>query len=261
MDVIVTSICRKQFEATYASFMKNVRHDEGFRFIIHIDVLEKNRHYLPRLLEFLKHNRINDVSINTENHSFANAVNYLFKRLRSEYYFHLEDDWVFLKPIVDLNTIIKVMKNNRNIHNIVFGKERIKKPNRKMKKSLAKKNELYLVPGEQINIDGIDLIESNIWSLNPHVARTSIVKQFVDIPEDINPEDFLFKKYHNMFSSPGLYIYGKYGDPPYVRDIGRLCCLVRKAKTMIEIIKDPSLIKRENRIKKRERYLGKPFKY
>jgi len=153
------------------------------------------------------------------------------------------------------------MKNNENIHHIRFSKEQIKKPNHKMKKSLCKKNELYLLPGEQINIDGIDLIESNIWSLNPHVARTSIVKQFVDIPEDINPENFLFKRYIDTFSLPRLYIYGKYGDSPYIRDTGRPCCLVRKAKTIIEIMKDLSLIKRENRIKKLERYIGKPFKY
>jgi hypothetical protein len=57
-----------------------------------------------------------------------------------------------------------------------------------------------------------------------------------------------------------LYIYGKYGDSPCVRDIGRPCYIIKKAKTIIEIIKNPSLIKRENRIKKLERYLGKPFK-
>ena len=259
IDVIVTSTCRRQFETTYASFMKNVKYDQGFRFIIHIDVLEKNKHYLPRLLEFLRRRDISDVNINTGNHSFSGAVNYLFKKLQSEHYFYLEDDWLFLKPI-DFNAVMEVMKNNKNIHSIRFRKERIKKPDHGMKKSLAKKNELYLLPGKEINIDGINLVESGIWSLNPHAARTSVVKQFLDIPKGINPEEFLSKRYFSVFSPPGLYIYGKYGDSPRVRDIGRPCLIVRKAKTIIEIIKDPSLIKKENRIRKLERYLGKPFK-
>jgi hypothetical protein len=259
MDVIVTSTCRRQFETTYASFMKNVKYDQGFRFIVRIDVLEKNKHYLPRLLEFLRRNSISDININTGKHSFAGAVNYLFKKLQSEHYFHLEDDWLFLKPI-DLNAVMEIMKNNKNIHSIRFSKEQIKKPDYRMKKSLAKKNELYLLPGREINIDGINLIETSIWSLNPYVARTAIVKQFLDIPEDINPEEFLSKRYFSAFSSPALYIYGKYGDSPCVRDIGRPCYIIKKAKTIIEIIKNPSLIKRENRIKKLERYLGKPFK-
>lgn len=258
IDVIVTSTCRKQFETTYASFMKNVRYDKGFRFIIHIDVLEKNKRYLPRLLEFLKYNNIKDVRVNTGNNTFANAINHLFKKLQSEYYFHLEDDWIFLKPI-DLNAIIQVMKDNEGIHGIRFSKEDIKRPGNRMKKNLAGRNELYLLPGEEIHIDGLDLIKSNMWSLNPHVGRTSVVKQFADIPLDINPESFLSKWYFEKFSQPGLYIYGKYGYPAYVSDIGRPCCIIKKAQTIIDIIKDPSLIKRKNRIKRLERYLGKPL--
>jgi hypothetical protein len=259
IDVIVTSTCRRQFETTYASFMKNVKYSQGFRFIIHVDVLEKNKRYLPGLLEFLKRNNISDVNINTGKHSFAGAVNYLFKKLQSEYYFHLEDDWLFLKPI-DLNAVIEAMEKNNNIHSIRFSKERIKKPDCRMKKYLAEKNEPYLLPGREINIGGIGLIETSIWSLNPHIARTSTIKQLLDIPEDINPEEFLSKRYFSAFSSPGLYIYGKYGDSPYTKDIGRPCLIIRKTKTIIEIIKDPSLIEKENRIKKLERYLGKPFK-
>jgi hypothetical protein len=129
-----------------------------------------------------------------------------------------------------------------------------------MKRCLAKRNELYLLPGKEVNIDGINLIESNIWSLNPHIARASIAKQFLHIPEGVNPEEFLCKRYFKALSSSGLYIYGRYGDSPYVRDIGRSCYIVKKAKTIIEIIRDPSLIKRENRIKRLERYIGKPSK-
>lgn len=259
IDVIVTSTCRRQFETTYASFIKNVKCGQGFRFIIHIDVLEKNKHYLPGLLEFLRRSGIGDININTSNHSFSGAVNYLFKKLQSEHYFHLEDDWLFLKPI-DLDAVMEAMKNNKDIHSVRFSKERVKKPDRGMEKSLAKKNELYLLPGREVNIGGIDLIETNIWSLNPHIARASIVKQFLDIPGDINPEEFLSKRYFSAFNSPGLYIYGRYGDSPCVRDIGRPPRVIKKVKTIIEIIKDLSLIKKENRIKKLERYIGKPFK-
>jgi len=259
IDVIVTSTCRKHFEATYASFIKNVKYDDGFNFVVNIDVLERSKHYLPRLLEFLKYNSIKDINVNTEEHTFANAVNYLHKRLQSKYYFHLEDDWIFLKSI-DLNKIIQVMNGNKNIHSVRFSKEKIKKPNSKMVKSLAKSKELYLLPGEQVNIDGIDLIKTSIWSLNPHIARTSIVKHLTGIPGCVNPESFLSKRYYGKFNSSGAYIYGKYGDPPYTKDIGRPCYLVKKARAIIEIIRVPSLIERENRIKKHHAYIGRPFK-
>jgi len=258
IDVIVTSTCRKQFEATYASFVKNVKYRGGFRFIIHVDVFEKNKRYLPKLLEFLRHNRIDDVKINTGKHSFANAVNYLHGRLESEYYFNLEDDWIFLRQI-DLDSVMQVMKNNENIHNIRFSKERIKKPDLIAKKRLAKSNELYLLTGDQVSLGGTDLIESTLWSLNPHIARTLIAKQFPHIPEGTNPENFLFKKYNSKFTVSGLYIYGKYGDPPYVKDIGRHCFLVKKIKTISEILRNPSLIKKQDRMKKMERYLGGQF--
>jgi hypothetical protein len=257
--VIVTSTCRKQFEITYASFIKNVKYSRGFRFIIHVDVLEKNKRYLPALQEFLKRNSITDVYINKGEHSFAGAVNYLFKKLESEYYFHLEDDWLFLKPI-DLDAIIEVMKNNKNMHSVIFSRERIKKPDHRMKEFLAKKNDIYLLPGREVNLGGMNFVESNIWSLNPHVARSETAKQLLDIPIDINPEAFLSGRYFSVFTPPGLYNYGGYGDLPCVRDIGRPNYVVRKIRTIIDIIKNPALIKKENRMEMLERYLGKPFK-
>jgi hypothetical protein len=256
IDVVVTSTCRKQFKSTYRSFMKKVKCSEGYRFIVHIDVLPENRNYLPVLLKFLEENNIGDVLINNMPGDFANSINYLLRRIETDYYFHLEDDWLFLKEI-ELDPLIDLMRRNEEVNQIRFSKEQIIQVDPSIIEEFNKRNELFLLPGEQATIDGINLIKSYIWSLNPHIARLSVVRKLLDIPSGINPENYFCKKYSQIFnSSSGLYIYGMIGESPYVKDIGRLNIVLRKTKMLYEIMKNPSLISKKKRIEKDIIYRG-----
>lgn len=232
LDVIVTLTCRKQFERTYKSFIDYVKYFGEFRFIVHIDIIEKNKkEYLPNLLKFLKEKNITDIHINKEPKGHANAINYLFNRIKSEFYFHLEDDWIFIREI-DLNPLIVLLKNHNYIDHIRFNKERIRKkewlyhlspyPNPKIFKTVR-----------QYKIDNIDIVKTNVWSFNPSIARTSVIKNFKSIPLNVNPEQYICHQYPNISKHLESYIYGKIGNAHIVNDTGRDHPLFQKIKSIL----------------------------
>jgi hypothetical protein len=226
--------------------------------VVNVDVPGGNAGYLPRLRDFCARNGIRDVHVNTGRTGFAGAVNRVFGAVRGEFYFYLEDDWLFLRP-VDLNAVLALMREDPSIHHIRFSKETVARPGDAQLRALEKSGELYLVPGRQVTAGGMELVESAIWSLNPHVARSSVMRECGPIPEGVNPESFLCKRYDSLFPRRGVYIFGGYGDPPVVRDIGRPHIFVRKMRTLLAIARAPGLLSRRKRMQKLEERLGRPF--
>lgn len=227
LDVIITSSCRKTIEKTIESFLSNVFCAEKFHFIVHIDVLDP--HYLNREKKYLREAEIRsgnkiDLVINTslsENfqNNFGKAMNYLHGRIKTKFYFNLQDDWVFLKKI-NLDPLIKIMEEHSGIDHIRFSKEKIKEKSWLYHLSEEISDE-YLVPNIELEIDGISLVHTQTWSFNPSLVRTSTVKKFINIPEGARAETYICKNYPSMFNRQGTYIYGKIGDPRLVMDIGR----------------------------------------
>ncbi|MCX7994761.1 MAG: hypothetical protein N3A65_03170 [candidate division WOR-3 bacterium] len=258
LDVIVTSICRPHFYTTYRSFKENVTYSGEFHFIIHIDVLKKNRRNLPALLNFLKTIGVADYHINFGENDFANAINYVYRKIKTPFYFHLEDDWIF-KRKVDLDFLLNIFARIPYINQIRFSKEKLIPIPESVIKKYKAKNELHLLPGEQVKVNGIDMIVSQMWSFNPHLGRTAILKEFYPVPKGINPEEYMTKRYLARYGSNGLYIFGKYYDEPYVKDIGRKNWILTKFTKLIEICHDPSLIRKSERIKKEYKYRGRPY--
>ena len=221
LDVIVTSTCRRTIERTLPSFLEKVSCSEGFRFIVNVDV--KHKRYLPRLKRYLAGSGIEDVRFNMNPHAGprgqSEAVNYLFARIESPYCFHLEDDWIFLKEI-DLDDLIQVMKKNKNIHHIRFNKMRTK--DYAWLYHLSDEDSIeFRKPNHNCKIDGIDLVRTHVWSFNPSIARTSVVKSLVPVPLDTSCEKYFCNRYDHMFIEKGTYIWGRIGDEAAVRDIGR----------------------------------------
>jgi len=241
LDVIMTSTCRKTIEKTIESFFNNVFYSDGYHFIIHIDVL--NPKYLNREKEYLKEverktgSKVN-VTINTSlsknfHENLTNATNYLFRQIRTKFYLHLQDDWVFLKK-VNLEPLIKLMEEHPNIDHIRFSKEKIKEKSWLYHLS-GEVSEEYLAPNEEVVIDGIPLVKTPVWSFNPHIGRTSIIKNFIDIPIGVRAETYVCHLYPKATNNNGIYLKGRIGDDPIVKDIGRnkLRQRIRKFKYII----------------------------
>jgi hypothetical protein len=254
LEVLVTSVCRKTFEKTYRSFTEKVHFSGDFRFLVHVDVLTGARRYLPRLLRFLEEAAIPNPFINHGPSGHANAVNFLFKAVRTPLFLYLEDDWVFLHDI-DLDPLVALMVGNKDVNQIRFSKEKLDN-SPAVARQYEKVGLRLCLPGKQVRIEDTDLVESRIWALNPHLGRTSVAKRFTDMPQGVNPERYIWKEYHSSVEPAGLYILGKYGDDPHVKDIGRPPLLLKKLKTIVDILRNPYLIRRSNRIKKDMEYRG-----
>jgi hypothetical protein len=236
LEVIVTSSCRPTIEKTIRSFLEKASFSGGVRFIVHIDVL--HREHLGRLRKFLGRMGITDVTINhapglpLDNQ--RRAVCLLFDKLSSPFFFHLEDDWVFLRP-VDLDALVGLMRNHPFIDHIRLSKERIK-PKAWLYHTSEDISEEVLADNAQVEIGGIALVKTHTWSFNPSLARTEVVKRFVSLPAGwYNAEQYLSRHYPEAAPRRGVYILGRIGDPPLVRDIGRnrLRQALRKTKYIL----------------------------
>lgn len=223
LDVIITSTCRKTIEITLKSFMKNVYCSGGFRFIVNVDV--RNSSYQDRLVNFLCSQGINHVRINPvlkgRLGSHMDAINYLAGAIESPYYFHLEDDWVFLCKI-DLDPILNLMGVRSNVHHIRFNKERTREATWLYHLSDIDAPE-YQKASRNVNMGGLGLVETCVWSFNPSLGRTETLKKLTPLHGGGNPEKQLCSKYDQLClgGDYGTYIYGNIGDPAMVKDIGR----------------------------------------
>lgn len=227
LDIIITSSCRKSIIKTLDSFFARVHCSKSIRLLIHIDVLHPDqlnliKDYLRNLklekkIEILTH--VNPHPARNWYAAHSNAILHLYGLISTACYFHLEDDWRFLKNI-DLDPLIRLMEKYPDIDNIRFSRERIKK--KVWLYHLSDEiTEEFLAPNIECLIDNISLIQTPIWSFNPHLGRTSIIKNITDIPKNQNPEKFVCLKYIENGKHNGTYVYGKIGDSAYVNDLGR----------------------------------------
>lgn len=227
LDIIVTSSCRKTIVKTTRSFFDKVRYSDKMRFIVHIDVLNnENLSFITGYLRSLERSEGIGVDIHINNNPDTNwhdahtkAINFLFNQIEKPYYFHLEDDWEFLKNI-DLNLLIELMGKYDHIDHIRFSKEKIK--DKYWLYHISDEiSEEYLAPNVEVTINGIPLVQTPIWSFNPHLGRSSIIKNFINMPLDGNPEKYICHKYPELAGNGKTYLYGRIGDSAYVKDLGR----------------------------------------
>ena len=223
LDVIITSTCRNTIKATLKSFITNVHYEEGFNFIINIDVLYPSN--LKNILNYFKKMKINNISINhhpgeLKRYTPPKAINILYKKIESPYFVNMQDDWIFLKEI-KLNPLVQLMEKNSYINHIRFSKEKINEKTWLYHLS-DRKSERVLKQNNQFKIDDISLVKTYVWSLNPSLVRTKIVKEFSETPNGFRAETHLCKEYYKKYGYEGCYTLGKIGENASVKDIGRV---------------------------------------
>ena len=229
LDVIVTSTCRKTIKRTIESFLEHFQFSNGFNFIVHVDVMQPEN--IKWMKNLFSNYEITDIYFNNNLKGHSNAINYLIQKIEAPYYFHLEDDWVFLQKI-NLDQLIDLMKTYHEIDHIRFNKEKIQPKAWLYHLSPDPKNKL-LLPKQQCNINGIDLVKTHVWSFNPSIARTSRIKQVNKIPLNHNPEQFICHQYPKIARHPGTYIYGRIGSGHVCKDIGRPHPIIRRMKSFL----------------------------
>lgn len=221
LDVIMTSTTRPQIIKTIASFKKQVRYAGKFRFVLNIDT--KERAVAAWLIEFLRSQKITHYQVNSTEklgeQAHVNAINYLLAQVVSPVYLHLEDDWIFKKP-VDLSPLVALMIANKDIHHLRFSKERI-----------LPYAWLYYLSDDDVpefrknnvncRVDGVPFVKTHTWSFNPSLARTDVARKMLPCPIDRNPEQHMCFRHVELYGDEGKYILGQIGDSATVADIGR----------------------------------------
>lgn len=186
--------------ATLSSFRDNLlstNHD--YRLIINVDPAGEKDKTANDVIEVAK-SHFDDVVFRTpKSPCFAKAVIWCWSQVESDLVFHLEDDWVMLRPI-DLDKMLGTIAEFTN-----FDSFRLAKQNQKCSKQRVK-------PYDRL-------------SLNPVFIRKEFIKKAVQhMSPDKNPEKQLravdpecgkfIKK-----TSHGVYV--EQGSGIIVRDIGR----------------------------------------
>ena len=188
--------------ATLSSFRDNLLNDNHtYRLIINVDPVGEEDKTADDVIEVAKSHFDNVVSRAPKTSCFAGAVIWCWSQVESDLVFHLEDDWVMIRPI-DLDKMLRTIAEFTN-----FDSFRLAKQNQKGS-------------GKEIRVKPYDRL-----SLNPVFIRKKFIQKAVrHMSPDKNPEKQLravdpecgkfIKK-----TSHGVYV--EQGSGIMVRDIGR----------------------------------------
>jgi len=168
LDVIITASGRDTIFRTIESFLTNVKYAGEFRFIINIDVCRKGS--LTQIIKYVKNLNLKYFNVNYQPKGFTNALSSTLKQIESTFYFHLEDDWVFLKEI-QLDPLIELLQKNNNVNHVRFSKRKIRDYNELF--YCPPLRGIYRPKKKNIVIDGIQLVNCIAYSANPNISRTS----------------------------------------------------------------------------------------
>jgi len=214
IDVIITSSSRDQIFKTIPSFVDKVKSKRPYRFLLNVDPC--GAVLAHEIMKLFSDMNLVYMNINEKPGGFTKAVSSLINRVESEYYFHLEDDWIFLCDI-NLDLYIDILTNNPDVNHIRFSKRVIRDYN----------NLFYIKPlqnilkpqKKQCLIDGVPLVKVISYSTNPSLCRASHFKNRFHIKSRNIEQQFSLINFL-MLAANGYYIAGKIGDQATVDHIG-----------------------------------------
>lgn len=199
------------FPFCWESFKKYVHYRKKMNVIFHEDqVFPKES---KKVLSYLKKNNIPFES-HCPSIGLGKSMDFLFKNVKSSYIFYLQDDWEFERPI-DIDLLLWVMENNKNINCIFLNKYR----NFKVLNDMIHPQYTY---------NGVDMCLYHAWSFLPGIWRMSKVIEYWDVRES-HPEGHFTNRFGNheertdvkfCEEKMGVYTLGKNEDYRYIRHIG-----------------------------------------
>ena len=235
IDVTITGSGRwNLLKRTIKSFKEHVHCSEEFRFLVTDDAgykkMNRGDKSPNKTREKIVSSGLFDKWFFSDVQDYGDCVKWLFSNLKSEFYFHLQDDWEFLID-VDLDSLIHLMRKKPTINHIRFMKRTIRP---RMKSEIW--NNLGKLSKTNVEILGIKLVAAPYWAMHPSLSRTSFVQK---IPLPSKKQDRTHKpgrwerywlqnvfkgidrtNYKDYSKNAGTYIFGQIGDPPTILHIG-----------------------------------------
>lgn len=218
LDVVITSSGRKTIFATMDSFLSKVKFSGSFRFIVNVDLCNKD--HLEQIKARFKDLDVKCFNVNYQPRGFTRAVDFVIRRVETPVYFHLEDDWIFLSEI-NLDPFLELFQTNSNLNHICFSKKKILYYNELfyLRKIKFIPVDCDLFKTKNVTIGGIDLVKTITYSTNPNLSRTSHFQKlwrtyYLNVEQQFALQNFL------LGGRRGYYISGQIGDEAVVNHIG-----------------------------------------
>lgn len=197
VTVVITSAGRRDYlQQTIQSLDQNLLFDRSKLkwFIIddYPDSLE-TRDFIENLSGF-------DLKLlNPKNMGLGYSLNKIYIEIDTEFVFHCEDDWLFLRPL-DLNTMIRILRENPYLRQLLpfrylLGPRR--HPAKMTDKGFAEKFHKF--------------------SLNPHLARTDLYIANQPFPLYQTELEYTLKLERKGWKVSGVF---EYGEEPYIAHLG-----------------------------------------
>ena len=200
MDVVLTATLRPELiDITLRSFFNNlISQSSDVRLILNIDPVG-SRDCAPEDIINICRRYIREIFYRCPDQpSFSRAVRWCWEQVETDYFLHLEDDWL-LRKRVSLQPALDLFTKDPDIASVRFNRS--------------------------VNSDE-EPVMSPYFSLNPSIIR----KKFIDealphFSSELDPEKqfcVMEGEKEEALSHWKFACYGAAGDTPYVIDIGRL---------------------------------------
>lgn len=227
IDIVRTSASRPDLlQRSTESLLEKILWDGDTRMILHEDVL--NKEASNKCIKWAEKSGLFDI-IEVSNPPITQGPSlcWLMSKITSEYFLNWEDDFLAVRPI-DLNLVVKVMDENKDVNQIAFHK----------RQTMSNRHGW---PKKEVVRSGVWLTTNPHWAFTPSIERTSFIKpQWVDLPKFSNPVwiiNPIVKKTNVMRSAEwlienvGCYFLGKIGESAFSKHIGEGQS-VRKGETV-----------------------------
>jgi len=186
-------------QRTLSSFRDNILNDNHvYRLIINVDPAGEKGKTANDVLEVAKSHFDHVVSRTPESPCFAGAVIWCWSQVESDIVFHLEDDWVMLRPI-DLDKMLRTIAEFNH-----FDSFRLSKQNQKSGKRVK--------PFDHISLNPVFIRKRFIKKAIRHMSTGKNPEKQLRIA-DSECGKFIKKTLHGVYVEQGL--------GAVVQDIGR----------------------------------------
>ena len=216
IDIIRISASRPDLlTKSTESMIKNIKYSGELRYHLHEDVL--NSRLSDECLKYANESKV-FTTIYSDNPPIGQgpSLSMMLDNVASEYVIHWEDDYELIQPL-DLDMVVKILDENKDVNQICFHKRRIMKEK----------------PGYvkiQVERSGVELTTNPHWAFMPAIWRMSyIMPKWKSFPMNIHWEmNHILKGGKNIenidcnwvIKNTGTYYLGAIGHGHYTNHIG-----------------------------------------
>jgi len=198
ITTIITSAGRREYlEPTIESLRKNFIYDRDKVLWYIIDDYPDStgtRQYIGGLAGF-------DLKIlNARNKGLGYCLNQIYAEVNTEFVFHCEDDWLFLRPI-PVEHMMRVLQENPHLRQLLLFRVPIGRDYRGEVKITSKGYAEYY----------------HRFSFNPHLAKTELFIEHQPFPLYYTELEYTIKLERSGQTVSGIL---GYGEEPYVKHLG-----------------------------------------